>query len=419
MINREIIPDIKYWLWKEKILILKWPRQVWKTTIIKLLKKELEENNYKTLYFTVDKELWNPIFENVKYFIKYLNDQFDLNNEEKVYIFIDEFQYIKEAWLFMKILFDEFKNKIQFIVSGSSSLEITKNSEFLTWRKVEFFIWHITFFEFLNYKSENKYKKIDLLDFQELEYIDNIYKEDIKKYFLEYVNYWWYPEVCISKNIKEKEIILREIIQTYIKKDIINFLKIENISAFNNLIKILWDWIWNLVNKSELANKLNINYETLIRYLDILEWTYIYKFIKPYFTNIWKELSKMPKVFINDIWTLNAIFLRKYETLDLIPWNIIENIIYNNLTVNNLLDNIYFYRTISKSEIDFVIQKENELLPIEVKYRNNVSKIPVAIKNFSNLYENKINYKIIITKNYLKKEDNNLFIPYYLFGFVK
>lgn len=419
MINREIIPDIKYWLWKEKILILKWPRQVWKTTIIKLLKKELEENNYKTLYFTVDKELWNPIFENVKYFIKYLNDQFDLNNEEKVYIFIDEFQYIKEAWLFMKILFDEFKNKIQFIVSGSSSLEITKNSEFLTWRKVEFFIWHITFFEFLNYKSENKYKKIDLLDFQELEYIDNIYKEDIKKYFLEYVNYWWYPEVCISKNIKEKEIILREIIQTYIKKDIINFLKIENISAFNNLIKILWDWIWNLVNKSELANKLNINYETLIRYLDILEWTYIYKFIKPYFTNIWKELSKMQKVFINDIWTLNAIFLRKYETLDLIPWNIIENIIYNNLTVNNLLDNIYFYRTISKSEIDFVIQKENELLPIEVKYRNNVSKIPVAIKNFSNLYENKINYKIIITKNYLKKEDNNLFIPYYLFSFVK
>jgi len=419
MINREIIPDIKYWLWKEKILILKWPRQVWKTTIIKLLKKELEENNYKTLYFTVDKELWNPIFENVKYFIKYLNDQFDLNNEEKVYIFIDEFQYIKEAWLFMKILFDEFKNKIQFIVSGSSSLEITKNSEFLTWRKVEFFIWHITFFEFLNYKSENKYKKIDLLDFQELEYIDNIYKEDIKKYFLEYVNYWWYPEVCISKNIKEKEIVLREIIQTYIKKDIINFLKIENISAFNNLIKILWDWIWNLVNKSELANKLNINYETLIRYLDILEWTYIYKFIKPYFTNIWKELSKMQKVFINDIWTLNAIFLRKYETLDLIPWNIIENIIYNNLTVNNLLDNIYFYRTISKSEIDFVIQKENELLPIEVKYRNNVSKIPVAIKNFSNLYENKINYKIIITKNYLKKEDNNLFIPYYLFSFVK
>ena len=419
MINREIISEIKYWLWKEKILILKWPRQVWKTTIIKLLKKELEEKNNKTVYFTVDKELWNPIFENVKYFIKFLNDQFDLNTKNKVYVFIDEFQYIKQAWLFMKILFDEFKDKIQFIVSGSSSLEITKNSEFLTWRKIEFFIWHINFFEFINYKSKNRYKKIDFKNFEELEYLNNIYKNDIKTYILEYINYWWYPEVCISNNIKEKEIILKEIVSTYIKKDIINFLKVENISAFNNLIKLLWDQIWNLVNKSELANKLNINYETLTRYLDILEWTYIYKFIKPYFTNIRKELSKMPKVFINDIWTLNSIFSRKYENLDLIPWNIIENIIYNDLSVKYWLDNIYFYRTISKSEIDFIIQKENELIPIEVKYRNNISKIPVAVKNFSNIYKDKVNNKIIITKDYLKKEENNLFIPFYLYSFIK
>jgi hypothetical protein len=58
-------------------------------------------------------------------------------------------------------------------------------------------------------------------------------------------------------------------------------------------------------------------------------------------------------------------------------------------------------------------------LPIEVKYRNNVSKIPVAIKNFSNLYENQVKYKIVITKNYLKKDGNNLFIPYYLYSFIK
>jgi len=418
MIKREIINNIRYWLWKDKVIILKWPRQVWKTTIIKILRQELEKNKNKTFYYSADKELWNPIFEDVKYFQKYILDQIELKKWKKVYIFIDEFQYIKNAGLFIKILFDEFKENIQFIVSWSSSLEITKNTEFLTGRKVSFYIWHISFYEFINYKSKNKYKKVDLLDFNSLKYLNNIYKNDIKSFLLEYINFWWYPEVCTSNNIKEKNIILREIVSTYIKKDIIDFLHIENISAFNNLIKLLWDWVGNLVNKSELSNRLNINYETLVRYLDILEGTYIFKFIKPYFTNIRKELSKMPKVFINDIWTLNNILSKKYELLDLVPWNIIENIIYNKLSNGNDLDNIYFYRTISKSEIDFIIQKENELFPIEVKYRNKVSKIPVAIKNFSNLYDN-VKYKLIITKNDLKIDWNDLFIPYYLYLLIK
>ena len=419
--------DIKYWIGKEKIIVLKWPRQVGKTTIIKNLKSELDENGYKTLYYSVDKELWNPIFENVKYFEKYIKDQIDLKQDKKAYpkstsfrayIFIDEFQYIKNAWLFMKVLFDEFKKDIQFIVSGSSSLEITKNSEFLTGRKIDFYIWHITFYEYISFKSENTYKKIDLLDIEELKYVNDIYKEDIKKYFLEYLNYWGYPEVCVSKYVKDKEIILNEIVSTYIKKDIISFLNIENISAFNNLIKLLSDWVWNLVNKSELANSLNINYETLIRYLDILEWTYIFRFIKPYFTNIRKELSKMPKVFINDTWTLNNILRKKYDTLDILSGNVIENIIYNTLSSKYNLDDIYFYRTISKSEIDFVVQMKNELLPIEVKFRNNTLKVPIAIKNFEKLYD-RVKYNLIITKNNLKIEWNNIFIPYYLYFFIK
>ena len=87
MIKREVLNDIKEWLGKEKILVLKWPRQVWKTTIIKILKKELENDNYNTIYFSVDKEIWNPIFENVKYFIKYLNDRFDFRKDKLNYVF--------------------------------------------------------------------------------------------------------------------------------------------------------------------------------------------------------------------------------------------------------------------------------------------------------------------------------------------
>jgi len=413
MIKREILDRIKKWLNKDKILIIKWPRQVWKTTIIKTIKDELDKSWYKTLYFSADKELWNPIFNDVKLFIKYIYDQFDLQN--RAYIFIDEFQYIEQAGLFMKVLFDEFKWKIQFIVSGSSSLEITKNTEFLTWRKIDFFVYPVSFFEFINYKSENTYKKVNIYDFKTLNYIGKIYKQDILQYLLEYLNYGWYPEICTLRTEEEKSTVLKEIVSTYIEKDIAWFLKIGNIPAFNNLIKLLANWVWNLVNKLELTNILNINYETLMKYLDILEWTYVLKFIKPYFKNIRKELSKMPKVFINDIWVANSLLWRKFDNLDFVPWNLIENYVYNIFFLNFDFDQIYFYRTISKAEIDFVISTPNLLVPIEVKYRK-ISKIPVIMQNFSKQYD--VDFKLVVTKDYIEREDKNLFIPFYLLWFI-
>jgi len=92
---------------------------------------------------------------------------------------------------------------------------------------------------------------------------------------------------------------------------------------------------------------------------------------------------------------------KKYDSLDLISGNIIENIIYNKLSFDYELDNIFFYRTISKSEIDFIVQKDDQILPIEVKFRNKIMNMPVSINNFSKLYDD-VKYKLLITKDDLK-----------------
>ncbi|MDD5770358.1 MAG: ATP-binding protein [Candidatus Gracilibacteria bacterium] len=417
MIKRDIIQEIETWLGEEKILILKGPRQVGKTTIMKYLRDKIENDGNQTFYFNIDEEIFNPVFSNPKLFIKYIQDQIVFEEGKKVYIFIDEFQYIKESGLFLKVLFDNFKKNIQFIISGSSSLEITKNSEFLTGRKIEFNIKHLSFFEYISYKSENKYKKYDLKNFGDIKLLDEIYKNDIKLHLLDYINYSGYPEICLKTNINQKIIILKELVNTYIKKDIIHFMKIENINAFNNLIKLLCSQTGSQLNKNELSNTLNLNYETLNRYLDILEGTYIFSFLKPYFTNIRKEISKMPKVYINDIGTLNNILGINYENIDFIPLNIIENFIYNELKDFIFLDDIYYYRTISKSEIDFIVKKENSLIPIEVKYRNKAGNMPVAINNFEINYKN-VSKKILITKDDLSIEGNNYKLPFYLLPFI-
>ena len=91
----------------------------------------------------------------------------------------------------------------------------------------------------------------------------------------EYIVFGGYPEVITTQKIKDKKIILKLIIKTYIEKDIINFLKVENVSGFNNLIKILSSQIGNLVNVSELSNTVNLANNTLSKYLDILVGTYL------------------------------------------------------------------------------------------------------------------------------------------------
>lgn len=409
MIKREITKEIEKWLGEEKILVLKWPRQVGKTTIMKYFQAELEKKWNKTIYFNADLELWNDIFSSSKKFISFIKTQIW---NEKLYIFIDEFQYITNAWLFLKWIFDELKKEIQIIVSGSSSLEITKNSEFLTGRKIDFEIEGISFFEYLNFASNLEYKKYD---------IDEIYDigfnlDDIKTHLLDYLNYGSYPEVLVTKDVEKKKVILKEIISTYILKDISGFMKISEIWNFNNLLKTLSFQIWNLLNKSVLWNTINLDYRKLNYFIDILSWTYIINLVLPYFTNVRKEISKMQKVYFNNLSIVKYFTWNYVDSLEVIEWSFIENFIANYLKWYWTLK---YYRTISDSEIDFILEKDNKLIPIEVKFRNKVWKLPVVMSNFEKNYEKQVKKHIIITKNELSKNGNVYKIPFYLIDIIK
>ncbi len=415
MINRKILNSINSWLWKEKILILKWARQVWKTTILKEIQKNLEKEWKKCAFLFADDISNENIFKSPENLIYFLELKYNFKNENYLYLFVDEFQYIKNAWLFLKNIFDKYKEKLQIIVSWSSSLEITKNTEFLTWRNIEFYIDRIDFKEFFEFKNSLKLN-FDFTEFEELEKFYSIMKDNLDNYFFEFLSFWWYPEVVKSNTEKEKIEILASIYKNYIEKDIIHFLKIDNIGAFNNLIKILSSQVGILLNQSELANTLWISRNTVIKYLDILEWTFIFSYIKPFYTNIRKELSKMPKVFCEDMGILSYILWKNFTLKNEIDlWVFVENFAYKKLSTTSKYNNLYFYQTISKSEIDFVLENfEKNLNIFEVKYRNKV-KIPIIFSNFSDNYKEKCLQRIIVTKDILKKDWDVLFIPASLF----
>jgi predicted AAA+ superfamily ATPase len=413
-IDRDILSEIINCLDSGKVLILKGARQVGKTTLMMDIKNRLSGMGKKTFYISADEDFDHSIFQTPQHFIARLESETDLS-AGLVYVFIDEFQYIKNAGKFIKVLYDKYRYNMQLIVSGSSSLEITKNSEFLTGRKIEFPIHRIAFTEFLGFKEPgiaDMFRKTPY-NFNKWKLLYEVHATRIEILFAQFAQFGGYPEILTTENYSLKKTLIRELISTYIQKDIIAFLKVENVSAFNNLLKVLCSETSNLLNKHSLANTLGISINTLNKYLDILQGTYVCRFLAPFHTNTRKEVSKMKKIFINDNGLRNFILNRFPPSYDDINGQEAENLAFLALKHHTEEERFFYFRTISKSEIDFIVDSGEKKAVVEVKFQNKVSSVPLAMRNFAKRYNTK--KFVVVTKRSFKETEDAFFIPLYLF----
>jgi predicted AAA+ superfamily ATPase len=418
MIKREIMAEIRPWFKKEKILILNGSRQVGKTTILKEFKKELEkQDDLRVVYLLADEIDNEPILSSLSSLELYLKQFYDFDKKQ-IYLMIDEFQVIKNAGLFLKNIFDKHKDKIQLIVSGSSSLEINKNSEFLTGRAIHFNIERINFKEYFDYVNKIKTERMSLKFFADLETFYNTFKIKLNTALNEYLIFGAYPEIITTDSVDDKKVILKSIIKTYIDKDIINQLNVENVSGFNNLIKILSSQIGQMINSHEISNTIGLSANTLKKYLDILVGTYIYSLVTPFYKNIRSEISKMPKGYLLDLGIRNYLLRDFGFDNNTARGEVIENFVYLSLLSQFNKEYLHYYRTISGSEIDFIIEKDDaKKILCEVKYRSKVGD-PLAFKNFEKKYKGEVDKKIVVTKDLIKKEKDTYFLPVGLINFV-
>lgn len=415
MIKREILAKISQWLGKEKILIIKGARQVGKTYILQTLKKNLENQGKKVVYILADDLDNQSLLQSVASLELYLKQYYNFPNVF-IYLMIDEFQVLKEAGLFLKNIFDKHKDKLQLIVSGSSSLEINKNSEYLTGRALHFELDRVNFKEYFDFTEGIESQRYSLSQFKELKLFYNTLQSRLNLNLENYLSYGAYPEILITQGAAAKEEILKSIIKTYIDKDIINQLKVENVNGFNHLIKILAAQTGQLVNYTELANTTNLSINTVKKYIDILIGTYIIELMTPYFKNIRSEISKMPKVYLADNGIRNYL-LRNFNSSLSGQGQLIENFVYNTLRTQYQKEYLHFYRTIGGAEIDFVIESnQGQLIIAEVKYRHQL-KLPAIMNNFEKRYR-KGKMKLIINKDVLQQVDDAYFIPVALLPFL-
>lgn len=382
LFKRTIYNELKDYLYDDEIIVLHGARQVGKTSLLKYILQENKDIVQNHVLFDLEVaenlELCN---RGANHFFEYLEIN-GLISENQLFVFIDEIQYLDNPSNFLKLLYDNHKEKIKLIVTGSSTFSIkSKFKNSLVGRTVNFELFPLSFTEFLVFKNVKTKidKKIEI----------PLIIEELKNYFSEFIVWGGYPAIVLEKDFNKKKKKLNQIISTYIKADIRDLGNIRNLTKFNKLILILASQVGNLLNITELANTVGIAKETVEDYLFILENTYIIKLVQPFSGNLRTELTKMPKVYFEDTGIVNILL--KKDSIAGVSGATFENAIFCELRKNYENDSIKYWRTIKKHEVDFILEVQNNILPIEVKL-NFTKKRPTSMIYFKEKYKRKTCY---------------------------
>ena len=370
---RDILTDIKKVLNHDQFIILSGARQTGKTSLLIMLKDFLENAGAICHYFNLE----NPDY--LKLLNKHPFNIFELIPSAKVKqsIFIDEVQYLDDPSNFLKLLYDQKRNKLKIYASGSSAFYIDKKfKDSLAGRKFLFEIYPLNFDEFLVFSGQE-----ELLN-QKGKKLSVYYRKKLFDLWDKYLIYGGYPKVVLEDDEEIKRIILEEIGTSYIKKDISDA-GIKNTEKYFSLLKILAGQVGKLVNFHELANTLGIARKTVEGYYYVIKKSYQAAFITPFYRNLRKELTRMPKVFFYDS-GLRNFFLNDYTPLlhrrD--KGEYLENIAFRELLrTAKTTGKIKFWRTQDKKEVDFIMGNE----AFEIKFSKS-EKLNRKYKQFEEEY---------------------------------
>jgi len=409
-IKRKILPRISSFLDYKEAIVIYGARQVGKTTIIKMLIKQLKDNSIPDgaiFYFDLeDLEMLELCNQGVDLLIRYTDAR--TSYKGKIYVFIDEIQYLDNASSFIKLMVDNHSNRFKLIVSGSSVLGIkSKIKQSLVGRIVTFEVFGLDFEEFLWFKKRtfnlNKVK-------------DEKTQKELKQLFEEFIIFGTYPRIALISEVNDRKYYLKELIQTYIKKDIRDIGKIRNIMKFNNFLRILADQAGNLLNINELASSVGMARETIYDYLTLLEGTYIARRLAPFFRNLRSELTKMPKIYFEDSGVLN--YLKYNDIVEKVDGELFENSIYAELRKIVGLEILRYWRTQSKQEIDFVIDRKGQLFALEVKKIYSGQKT-ASLEYFSQKYPDSKSLVIALEKRGKARGNISVLYPWEIYNKLK
>lgn len=367
MITRSVWPRCLSWLERKELLLITGARQTGKTTLLRTIGKHVQAQGGKADYFSLENpitlEAFNNNPENVFSFLSPAAGK-------RRFLLIDEIQYLDNPTGFLKFLYDEYGETVKLVVSGSSAFYIDRNfTDSLAGRKRIIELFPFSFSEFLLARSEDELAAgIGRNRFPDRSVKDDFTipdREKLHRYLDEYMTYGGYPGVVTEPDAEEKLFTLRDLHESFLKKDLLEAGVSEEFKLYQ-LLKLLAEGTGALFNANEAANTLGLSADTVRSYIHILEKAFIIQSVTPFHRNVRKELTKMPKVYFLDCGLRNTItgnYSPVSERTD--RGALLENLIFIALRYSGR-DRINFWRTQDKKEVDFIFDGKAAL---EVKWQ--------------------------------------------------
>lgn len=300
---------------------------------------------------------------------------------DKRLLIIDEAQKIPYIGNKLKLMIDHIEG-LRVLVTGSLAFDIANNTgEPLTGRKITY----------------NLYALSEL----ELNQIENIIeKKDNLEQRLVYGNY---PELLHISGQEGKAEYLREVINSYLLKDILAFDNIRNSIKIFDLLRLIAFQIGGEVSIQELGKRLSMSKNTVEKYLDLLSKVFVIHKLSGFSRNLRKEVTKNSRWYFYDnglrnllIANINPIGIRNDIGMLWENYIISERIKfqrYNKMIVNN-----YFWRTYDQQELDWVEEREGKLFGYEFKW--NAKRKVKVLGAWKKEYKN-TKFTVINQDNYL------------------
>lgn len=370
MINRLITSTIKQKIFRGKAIIVVGPRQVGKTTLLKMLASEFDS---KVLVWNCDEpDVRRRLAEPTSTMLGAETSGYNI-------VFIDEAQRVQNIGITLKLLIDNYPEK-QVVVTGSSAIELSNSiNEPLTGRKYEYVL-----FPFSAEELIAEHRKIDEQRLLERRLI-----------------YGAYPEV-VNHPGEERE-TLTNLVSSYLYKDIFTFQDVRKPEIIEQLLQALALQVGSEVSFNELGRLLGLNSITVQRYIDLLEKSYVVFHLRSFSRNVRSELKKSRKIYFYDNGVRNAL-IGDYKPLALRSdtgalwenYTISERMKHN--AYNSFYGKSYFWRTQQQQEVDYIEDIDGVLHAYEFKWSN--AKQPRLTETFAKNYPDHT-FMVVNPDNYL------------------
>ena len=369
MIERRLKQLILPRLFRGKVIVLTGPRQVGKTTLLQMLMKESDK---KTLYWNCDEPDIRQMLSNPT------STQMRSETASAELVLIDEAQRVPNIGITLKLLVDNFPEK-QVVVTGSSALELSNSiNEPLTGRKYEYNMFPFSAEELIEHHNSTEERRL------------------LEKRML----FGSYPDV-VNRPGEERE-TLTNLVNSYLYKDVFAYQDVRKPEIIEQLLQALALQMGSEVSFNELSRLLGLNSQTIRRYVDLLEKSFVVFHLRSFSRNMRNELKKSQKIYFYDNGVRNAV-LGDFKPIQLRQdtgalWEnylVSERMKHNSYSL--FYGKSYFWRTQQQQEVDYLEEVDGVLNAFEFKW--GVGKQPKLTETFSRSYPNHT-FSIVNPENY-------------------